>query len=90
MSTTGPEKSSCHLLWVERDGFAGWGCSICSWVFNPTVWPTGTSLNETIENSQEMLSGDFESHDCNNYYRSLAIKEGQVLKNQFPKKPDAS
>jgi hypothetical protein len=85
MSTTGPEKSSRHLLWVERDGFGGWGCSVCSWVFHPSGWPAGKSLGEKIENSQKMLSKDFESHGCNNYHRSSAVREG-LSKNQLPHK----
>jgi hypothetical protein len=87
MIPKGPERPSRHLVWVERDGFGGWGCSVCSWVFNPSGWPAGRSLDEKIENSQTRLSGDFDSHDCNNHPRSATMKEEQLLKNQIPKKP---
>jgi hypothetical protein len=74
MIPKGPERPPRHLVWVERDGFAGWGCGVCSWVFNPSAWPAGTSLNEKIENSRSILAGDFKSHDCNNYHRSRVAK----------------
>jgi hypothetical protein len=63
------EKSSRRLVWVERGGFAGWGCTVCAWVFDSSVWPAGKSLNETIENSQKRLAIDFESHDCSQHHQ---------------------
>jgi hypothetical protein len=44
MIPEGPEKSSRHLVWMEGTGLGG--CSVCSWVFIPSDWPAGKSLDE--------------------------------------------
>jgi hypothetical protein len=67
MLPQGPGKPSRHLVWIEGDGFGGWGCSQCAWVFNPPRWPFGDTLTEQIRNSQELLSEEFESHSCANH-----------------------
>jgi hypothetical protein len=64
MLQQGPEKSQRRLVWVERSTFGGWGCSVCGWVFNPSGWPAGKSLDETIDNSQKLLTEEFDSHIC--------------------------
>jgi hypothetical protein len=89
MIPEGPEKSSRRPVWVERDGSGGWGCTVCSWVFIPSRWPAGKSLNEKIENSRKMLSGDFQSHDCNNHQRSEAPRDARTSKDRLREKPES-
>jgi ribosomal protein L37AE/L43A len=69
MLPTGPDKPLRRLIWLERDRFGGWGCSKCGWVFNPSGWPAGKSLDEQIEKSQKQLSGEFESHACDKHHQ---------------------
>jgi hypothetical protein len=58
------EDSSRKLVWVEGQGAAGWGCSECAWVFNPSGHPFGKSLDETMRHFQAQLYEEFLSHGC--------------------------
>ena len=60
----GVESSSRKLVHIEGQGFRGWGCSECSWVFNPSGPPVGESLDAMTRNYQAQLSNEFASHDC--------------------------
>jgi hypothetical protein len=53
-----------ELVWIERQGFWGWGCSECAWVFNPSGKPTGNSLDEMKQNYKEQRDKDFAAHLC--------------------------
>jgi hypothetical protein len=53
-----------ELVWVERQGFCGWGCSECAWVFNPSGIPEGNSLDEMKRNYKQRRDKDFEEHLC--------------------------
>jgi hypothetical protein len=52
------------LVWIEEQGFGGWGCSECAWVFNPSGLPAGKSLNEMMQNYQQQRDKDFAAHVC--------------------------
>jgi hypothetical protein len=58
------QQGSRELVWVARQSFEGWGCSACAWVFNPSGWPSGKSLEEMKENFQVQLSAEFAAHAC--------------------------
>jgi hypothetical protein len=54
---------SRKVVWVEGESFEGWGCSECTWVFNPSGPPVGESLDEMTQNLRAQLSEEFASHD---------------------------
>jgi rubredoxin len=58
------EMSARKLVRVGGQSFQGWGCSECSWVFNPSGPPVGESLDAMMRNYQAQLSDEFASHDC--------------------------
>ena len=53
-----------ELVWIERKGFWGWGCSGCAWVFNPSGILTGNSLDEMKRNYEQQRDKDFAAHLC--------------------------
>jgi rubredoxin len=48
----------------KERSFSGWGCSACAWVFNPSAWPPGKSLEEMKTNFEARRRKEFESHAC--------------------------
>jgi hypothetical protein len=52
------------LVWIEEQGFQGWGCSECAWGFSPSGAPTGESLEEMKENYEQRRDKDFAAHVC--------------------------
>lgn len=60
----GQNISSRQLVWIEGEGFAGWGCSECDWIFDMPDAPTGKSLDEVKRNLETRLSNEFASHTC--------------------------
>jgi hypothetical protein len=63
------------LVWIEEQGFQGWGCSECAWVFSPLGPPTGNSLEEMMENYKQRQDKDFAAHVCNEYPRAKYKKD---------------
>jgi hypothetical protein len=49
-----------ELVWIERQGFLGWGCSECAWVFNPSGTPTGNSLDEMKRDYEQRRDKDLQ------------------------------
>jgi hypothetical protein len=65
MLPKGQVSSPRKLVWIDEQGFSGWGCSECIWVFNnPSGWPPGNSLDEMKRILQVQLDKEFESHIC--------------------------
>jgi hypothetical protein len=65
MLPKGQVNSPRKLVWIEGQGFSGWGCSECIWVFNnPSGWPPGNSLDEIKRILQAQLDKEFECHIC--------------------------
>jgi hypothetical protein len=62
------------LVWIEEQSFYGWGCSECSWVFNPSGSPTGKSLDEMKENYERQRDRDFATHVCTEHPRAKSTK----------------
>ena len=66
------ESSSRKLVWVEDQKVAGWGCSNCAWVFQPSNLPFGNTLDEMTAHAQRQLDNEFASHNCAAYPRREA------------------
>jgi hypothetical protein len=62
------------LVWVEEQGFEGWGCSECTWLFNPSGSPVGESLDEMKQNYEERRDKDFATHVCAEHPRAKDTK----------------
>ncbi len=48
--TNAKRQMPSRLVWIDEKGFRGFGCSECSWRFEPTGEPTGTSFDEMMRN----------------------------------------
>ncbi len=71
------ENSSRELVWIEGQIVEGWGCSECSWVFNPSGPPAaGESLDEMKRTFRTQLSEEFASHACAEHPRVKAQRLG--------------
>ncbi len=62
------------LVWIEKQGFGGWACSECTWVFILSGSPTGKSLDEILHNYEQQRDTDFAVHVCAEHPRSKNIK----------------
>jgi hypothetical protein len=69
------------LVWIEEQGFRGWGCSECAWVFNPSGRPTGKSLEEMKQNYEQQRDKDFAAHVCQQA-GLLATKTEQLARSE--------
>jgi rubredoxin len=58
------------LVWINEPRFAGWGCSECAWVFNPSGPPRGDSLEDMTRNYEQQRSRDFAAHVCATHRKS--------------------
>jgi hypothetical protein len=56
------------LVWVERQGVWGWGCSKCVWVFKMESSPIGDSIDEMRKHEQR-CDKEFASHVCAEHQR---------------------
>jgi len=59
-----------RLVWIDEPRFAGWGCSECAWVFNPSGPPSGDSLEEMMGQYERQRTLDFAAHVCAEHRRS--------------------
>lgn len=65
-----------ELVWIDRPRFRGWGCSRCSWVFNPVDPPIGETFDAMMRNFVEQRDKEFNSHVCDKHPRkSKSIPE---------------
>ena len=62
------------LVWVEKQGFGGWACSECAWVFVLSGPPIGKSLDEILMNYEQQRDKEFAAHLCAEHPRSEGIK----------------
>jgi hypothetical protein len=58
-----------ELVWIQENGFAGWGCSECAWVFRPSGPPVGKSLDEMKRKFELQRGKEFRLHVCNDHPR---------------------
>lgn len=62
------------LVWIEQPHFRGFGCSECSWVFNPSGSPTGNSFDKMLRNFELQRDQEFTSHVCADHPKSTRAK----------------
>jgi len=53
-----------QLILIKDQRFGGWGCSICTWVFNPSDFPVGNSIAEMKQDLERKCDRDFANHAC--------------------------
>ncbi|GAC1622440.1 MAG: hypothetical protein NVS9B13_15240 [Candidatus Acidiferrum sp.] len=53
-----------HLQWMKTEKFEGFGCSECSWVFNPSDALAGKSLEDMKKNFEDDRDKHFAAHVC--------------------------
>ena len=51
------------LVWNEKQNFQGFGCSECSWVFNPFGALVGESLDEMKQKYEAQRDKDFDGRN---------------------------
>jgi hypothetical protein len=62
------------MIWIKTHTFEGWGCSKCIWVFHPSGFPVGKSLEQMKQNFQIQLADAFASHPCAEPNRAKAAE----------------
>jgi hypothetical protein len=65
--TNAKRQMPSRLVWIDEQRFRGFGCSECSWRFEPTGAPTGTSFDEMMRNFELQRDKEFTSHLCANH-----------------------
>jgi hypothetical protein len=59
---------SREMVWIEQKRFAGWGCSQCAWLFNPSDdLPGGSSLEGLMRSFELRRNQEFELHACTDH-----------------------
>jgi hypothetical protein len=53
-----------EMVWVERERFHGWACSVCAWDFNAPGPPVGKSIEEMKHRYEAEGDKAFKSHVC--------------------------
>jgi hypothetical protein len=52
------------LVWIEKPGFGGFGCSECGWRFELSNASAGTTFEDLTANLGLQLDQEFASHVC--------------------------
>jgi hypothetical protein len=55
---------SRKLVWIEQQGFRGFGCSACGWRFRPSGAPTGESFDDMMSSFELQRDKEFAAHVC--------------------------
>ena len=71
----------------STDGYF-WGCSECTWTFDPSGPPRGDSLDEMQENFEGQRDKEFASHVCIEYQAASAKNQEAKDKSGFPRGSD--
>jgi rubredoxin len=58
------------MVWVERERFHGWACSVCGWVFRGSGPLVGKSIDEMKERYEAERDKEFRSHVCAEHPRN--------------------
>jgi len=53
-----------ELVWVDRERFQGWGCSVREWVFYASGPLVGKSIEEMKRGYEAERDKEFRSHVC--------------------------
>jgi len=62
------------LIWIDKGGFRGWGCSECGWVFTSSDALTGKSFDELMRNFEAKRDKEFANHVCTEHPRTKNAK----------------
>jgi hypothetical protein len=55
---------SRELLWVKKERFEGWVCSVCGWEFKASRRLVGDTIEEMKRNYERERDEAFEAHAC--------------------------
>jgi rubredoxin len=47
------------MVWIEKEGFHGWACSICGWEFHPSGVPKSESIDQMAVNFERQRDEEF-------------------------------
>ena len=53
-----------EMIWVERERFHSWACSVCAWVFNGSGPLVDKSIGEMKMRYEAERDEEFRSHVC--------------------------
>jgi len=62
------------LVWIENQNLQGFGCSECTWVFNPFGALVGESLDEMKQKYEAQRDKEFVAHVCAEHPRAASPK----------------
>jgi hypothetical protein len=62
-----------EMVWVDRERFHGWTCSVCAWVFNASGTLVGESIEEMKQWYETKRDKDFRSHVCAEHPRERGV-----------------
>jgi rubredoxin len=48
-----------EMVWIEKEGFQGWACSVCEWKFHPSGGPKGESMSQMAVNFERQRDEEF-------------------------------
>jgi len=74
--TNAKRQMPSRLVWIDEKRFRGFGCSKCSWRFEPTGAPTGTSFAEMMRNFELQRDKEFKSHVCADHSKKGYVPTG--------------
>jgi len=60
-------------VWIEREQFHGWACSMCAWAFKRSGPPGGKSIEEMKKRYETERDKAFRSHVCAEYSRIATV-----------------
>ena len=69
-----------QMVWIKTTRAQGWGCSQCSWMFNPLGPPIGNCLDEMMQNYEREREMEYLLHSCAQYPKP----EGNQDVSRFP------
>jgi hypothetical protein len=67
---------------VLEERVHSWGCSECAWVFIPSGFPHGDTIDEMKRNFEVKRDKEFQSHVCSKQLETPAQKD------RLPKKTE--
>jgi hypothetical protein len=63
-----------QLVWIEHQNFQGFGCSHCSWLFQPSGVLVGESLERMKREYEAQRDKEFAAHICQQHPKSTVPK----------------
>jgi len=53
-----------ELVWVEKERFHGWACSMCAWEFKTSGPLSGDTIDKMKRNYERQRDEEFNAHVC--------------------------